>query len=56
MNRAVLDASILVSAGITEGGNWGRVVQMALKKELGLVVSPVAGPGRMPRCQSSRTS
>ncbi len=40
MNRAVLDTNILVSAGITAGGNCDRVVQMALKKELGLVVSP----------------
>ncbi len=32
MNRAVLDTNILVSAGITAGGNCDRVVQMVLER------------------------
>jgi hypothetical protein len=35
MNRAVLDTNILVSAGITAGGNCDRVVQMVLERNWG---------------------
>lgn len=40
MMRVVLDTNILVSAGISAGGDCDQIVQAALRGEIQLVVSP----------------
>ena len=40
MIRVVLDTNILVSAGISEGGDCDQIVQAALRGEFRLVVCP----------------
>lgn len=40
MMRVVLDTNILVSAGISAGGDCDQIIQAALRGEIQLVVSP----------------
>ena len=40
MIQLVLDTNILVSAGITAGGDCDRILQAVLRGEIGIVVSP----------------
>ena len=40
MTRVVLDTNILVSAGISAGGDCDQIVQAALRGEIRIVVSP----------------